>query len=201
MLLGLWAAAIVTGFAMIHWGLETPLNVAPGVAHFTTYLYMSGTTFFTLGLGDVTPLGWPGRALVVIEAGLGFAFLAAVIAYLPAILYQAFSRREVSISLLNARAGSPPADGNKAVLITHDKTATAPTVMVYAAGVTERARGAAGKRLRKIASSVSMASTMRSVRSTTAVSLSAGSARSWAWTGRSAGIGSGCARFLNAGAK
>jgi len=111
MLLGAWATAIVVGFAMMHWGLESPLNVAPGIAPFSTYLYMSGTTFFTLGLGDVTPMGAPGRALVVFEAGMGFGFLAAVISYLPAILYQAFSRREVSISLLDARAGSPPTAG------------------------------------------------------------------------------------------
>jgi Ion channel len=108
MLLGVWAIAIVASFAMMHWGLQTPLNVKPGIAPFSTYLYMSGTTFFTLGLGDITPLGAPGRALVVVEAGMGFGFLAAIISYLPAILYQAFSRREVSISLLDARAGSPP---------------------------------------------------------------------------------------------
>ncbi len=111
MLLGAWATAIVVGFAMMHWGLESPLNVAPGSAPFSTYLYMSGTTFFTLGLGDVTPMGAPGRALVVFEAGMGFGFLAALISYLPAILYQAFSGREVSISLLDARAGSPPTAG------------------------------------------------------------------------------------------
>jgi Ion channel len=111
MLVAVWATAIVAGFAMMHWGLETPLNVAPGVAPFSTYLYMSGTTFFTLGLGDVTPLGAPGQALVVVEAGVGFGFLAAIISYLPAILYQAFSTREVSISLLDARAGSPPTAG------------------------------------------------------------------------------------------
>jgi Ion channel len=111
MLLGAWATAIVVGFAMMHWGLESPLNVAPGIAPFSTYLYMSGTTFFTLGLGDVTPMRAPGRALIVFEAGMGFGFLAAVISYLPAILYQAFSGREVSISLLDARAGSPPTAG------------------------------------------------------------------------------------------
>jgi hypothetical protein len=45
-------------------------------------------------------MGAPGRALTVVEAGMGFGFLAAIISYLPAILYQAFSSREVSISLL-----------------------------------------------------------------------------------------------------
>ena len=111
MLLGVWAIAIVASFAMMHWGLQTPLNVKPGIAPFSTYIYMSGTTFFTLGLGDVTPIGAPGRALVVVQAGMGFGFLAAIISYLPAILYQAFSRREVSISLLDPRAGSPPTAG------------------------------------------------------------------------------------------
>jgi hypothetical protein len=68
---------------------------------------MSGTTFFTLGLGDVIPIGGMARLVTVIEAGCGFGVLALVIGYLP-VLYQAFSRREVAISLLDARAGSPP---------------------------------------------------------------------------------------------
>src|SRR5205823_4688769 len=70
-------------------------------------VYMSGTTFFTLGLGDVVPRTALAKTLTVIEAGTGFAFLAAVIGYFP-VIYQAFSRREVAISLLDARAGSPP---------------------------------------------------------------------------------------------
>jgi hypothetical protein len=43
----------------------------------------------------------------VLEAGMGFGVLAIVIGYLP-VLYQAFSRREANISLLDARAGTPP---------------------------------------------------------------------------------------------
>jgi len=43
----------------------------------------------------------------VIEASIGFGMLALVIGYLP-VLYQAFSRREVNISMLDARAGTPP---------------------------------------------------------------------------------------------
>jgi ion channel len=68
---------------------------------------MSGTTFFTLGLGDVVPHTPAGRLITVIEGGMGFGFLAIVISYLP-VLYGAFSQREVNISLLDARAGSPP---------------------------------------------------------------------------------------------
>jgi len=74
---------------------------------FLTYLYLSGTTFFTLGLGDVTPLSGVGRLLVVSEVALGFIFLALVISYVP-VLYQAFSRRKLRISLLDALSGTPP---------------------------------------------------------------------------------------------
>ena len=52
----------------------------------------------------LTPLA---RLLTVAEAGTGLGFLAIVIGYLPG-LNQSFSKREVNISLLDARAGSPP---------------------------------------------------------------------------------------------
>src|SRR6266478_1980708 len=106
LLLTAWVTGLVAGFAMMQWGLQDRLNIVERAAPFSTYLYLSGTTFFTLGLGDVLPLGPKGRELVVLEAGLGFAFLGGVVTYLPTI-YQAFSRREVGISLLDARAGSP----------------------------------------------------------------------------------------------
>jgi hypothetical protein len=77
---------------------------------FMTDIYLSGTTFFTLGLGDVVPRSALARALVVTEAGFGFGFLAAVIGYLP-FIYGSFSKREVDISLLDSRAGTPPTAG------------------------------------------------------------------------------------------
>src|SRR5437764_2826088 len=105
-LFGFWAVLFVFGFALLLWGLALPLNAPDKVISFTTYLYLSGTTFFTLGLGDITPLPGVARLLVVSEVALGFIFLALVISYVP-VLYQAFSRRELRISLLDARAGSP----------------------------------------------------------------------------------------------
>ena len=106
MLLGLWVLGVVIGFALIQYGLDTPL--APvGSAAFGTHLYLSATSFVTLGLGDYTPTSGAGHAIVAIEAAAGFAFLALTISYLP-VLYQAFSRREVRISMLDQWAGSPP---------------------------------------------------------------------------------------------
>jgi hypothetical protein len=106
-LLTVWAAALLTAFAMVHWAIGSRLIPASGPAGFFSDLYYSGSTFFTLGLGDITPVGPAARALTVIEASMGIGLLALVIGYLP-VLYQAFSRREVNISLLDARAGTPP---------------------------------------------------------------------------------------------
>jgi voltage-gated potassium channel Kch len=106
-LIAVWMAVLITGFGLVQMGLGTPLQTADEPRGFGTYLYLSGTTFFTLGYGDVVPLSASGRVLAVAEAGLGFGFLAVVIGYLP-VLYGAFSKREHAISLLDARAGSPP---------------------------------------------------------------------------------------------
>jgi hypothetical protein len=102
-----WFAGLIFGFALLHWSLGTVAHAPDEDAGFGKYLYLSGETFFTLGMGDVTANGALGRLLIVVEAGVGFGFLAVVIGYLP-VLYQAFSRREATISLLDARAGSPP---------------------------------------------------------------------------------------------
>jgi len=104
-LLGFWAAGVIFGYAIISWSLSEKLKTTE-IVDFWTYVYLSGTNFFTLGYGDITPLEPLGRAFSVVEAGTGFAMLAIVIGYLP-VLYQAFSRREVNISLLDQRAGSP----------------------------------------------------------------------------------------------
>src|SRR5690349_12824842 len=104
-LLGFWAVGVIFGYAIISWSLAEQLKTTETVT-FWTYAYVSGTNFFTLGYGDITPLEPLGRALAVVKAGTGFAMLAIVISYLP-VLYQAFARREVNISLLDQRAGSP----------------------------------------------------------------------------------------------
>ena len=106
-LIAIWAFGLILGFAVLDWSLEMSVRVPQEEPTFWTYLYMSGTTFFTLGYGDITPATTLGRALAVAEAGLGFGFLAVIVSYLP-VISQIFSRREVLIALLDARAGSPP---------------------------------------------------------------------------------------------
>ena len=107
LLLLVWAVALVLAFALLQWAAGARLQTPEGHTDFGAFLYLSGVTFFTLGYGDVFPLDPLGRVLAAVEAGTGFGFLAIVIGYLP-VLYQSFSRREVSISMLDARAGTPP---------------------------------------------------------------------------------------------
>ena len=112
LLLGLWALLLVSGFGLIYFALGTPFSDAmnghrSSLTNLHTDLYVSGTTLFTLGLGDVMPQNLLVRALTVVEAGTGLGFVALVIGYVP-VLYQAFSHREVSVAMLDGRAGSPP---------------------------------------------------------------------------------------------
>lgn len=104
-LLFCWMGGLVIGFALL--GLVTNSGADALGRSFGLQLYMSGETFFTLGFGDFTPTTTAGRFLAVLEAGLGFGFLGTVVGYLPT-MYSAFAQREIEISLMDARAGSPP---------------------------------------------------------------------------------------------
>jgi hypothetical protein len=113
LLLLLWALLLICGFALFYFSMRSPfgdlmmLHTGSAWAQFGTDLYVSGTTLFTLGLGDVVPHTRFARAVIIFESGVGLGFVALVIGYLP-VLYQAFSRREVNVALLDSRAGSPP---------------------------------------------------------------------------------------------
>jgi hypothetical protein len=113
LLLLLWALLLIFGFGMFYFSMSSPFgdammtHTASAWNQLGTDLYVSGTTLFTLGLGDVVPHSRLARALIIFESGVGLGFVALVIGYLP-VLYQAFSHREVSVALLDARAGSPP---------------------------------------------------------------------------------------------
>ncbi len=102
LLLSIWALGFIFSFALVQWALQGSQG-----GTFLATLYFSGATFFTVGYGDVLPLGHLSKGLAVLEAGSGLAFIAVTIGYLP-VLYQLFSRREARIIQLDARAGSPP---------------------------------------------------------------------------------------------
>ncbi len=112
LLLVVWALMLLVGFGLVYFALGTPFADTMNQhgnfwADMRTCLYVSGTTLFTLGLGDVTPIHHLARAILIFESGTGLGFVALVIGYVP-VIYTAFSNREVSVAMLDGRAGSPP---------------------------------------------------------------------------------------------
>lgn len=107
LLLVFWAIGLIFGFALMQFGVGEHVRLGNEPITFGILLYHSGETFFTLGYGDITPVSPAARTLAVMEAGMGFAFLGVVVGYLP-VIYSSFSARELEISLLDSRAGSPP---------------------------------------------------------------------------------------------
>ncbi len=105
----LWVAALMLGYACLQWAAGSHLMDGHAV-NFGNDLYFSAATMTTDGPASLAPQSTFARAIQVIDAGSGLAVLAIVIGYLPS-LYQAFSRREATVSQLDARAGSPPSAG------------------------------------------------------------------------------------------
>jgi hypothetical protein len=109
-----WALMLTAAYGLIYFGMHMPFNdpmhPATALARLRSCLYTSGTTIFTLGLGDVQPTTQIARMFIVLEAGTGLGFVALVIGYVP-VLYGAFSQREIPVAMLDARAGSPPTAG------------------------------------------------------------------------------------------
>ena len=95
--LAAWLTLVLAGFTLIFWGTE--------YAGWRAAFELSGSSLFTLGFAHSQHLGV--LALDFMEAAIGLFLLALLITYLPSI-YSAYSRREVGITALEVRAGSPP---------------------------------------------------------------------------------------------
>ena len=66
---------------------------------------ISGSSLFTLGYAVVDDA--VTTSLIFTEAAIGLFLVALLIAYLPT-MYAAFSKREIAVTMLEVRAGSPP---------------------------------------------------------------------------------------------
>jgi Ion channel len=109
MMLVLWGFSIIMAFALMYQGLGVrAINVADDQqVDFLDVLYMSGSTFLTLGLGDVVATTNLGRFFVILEAGSGLTFLTLIVTYMPT-LDGSFTHREVGSLRIQSRAGRPP---------------------------------------------------------------------------------------------
>jgi hypothetical protein len=106
--LAMWTLGLVVGFACLQWATGSHLGPGGSVS-FGDDLFFSAGGFLSAST-DLFPVGGGARAIFLLEAACGFAVLFIAIGYLPA-LFQAFSRREIAVSQLDPRAGSPPTAG------------------------------------------------------------------------------------------
>src|SRR6184192_2117104 len=94
-----WTIGLIIGFALLEWAA-----VGRGFAH--GLLFSSGLFLSAEGASGSTIV----HVIALVEAAIAIGVLFIVIGYLPAV-YGAFSRREIAVSQLATRAGSPPAAG------------------------------------------------------------------------------------------
>src|SRR5262249_16634383 len=104
-LVGAWVAGLVAGYGLLLDALRAQLRPAP--ENLGASLYFAGTSFLTLGFGDVVAVGGYARVVAMIAAANGLGLFALVITLLFT-LYGSFQRREVAVVVLEAGAGAPP---------------------------------------------------------------------------------------------
>src|SRR5437660_2121047 len=104
-LLLVWGMALIFGYGLLFLALESELH--PQLHDLRTALYFAGTSLLTLGFGDIVATGGITRALALCAGASGLAIASGVISMFFS-LYSSLGHREVLVTMLHNRAGSPP---------------------------------------------------------------------------------------------
>ena len=105
MLLLAWGMALIFGYGLLFLALQSELH--PRLNDLGGALYFAGTSLLTLGFGDIIATGGIARALALCAGASGLAIVSGVISMFFA-LYSSLGHREVLVTMLRNRAGSPP---------------------------------------------------------------------------------------------
>jgi len=103
-LLASWVGLLILGYGLMLFALRGQIH---NEHSFGDALYFAGVSLLTIGFGDIFPLSTFAR-IVVLSAGASGMVVTALVISLSFTLYGGFSRREVLVLTLDARAGSPP---------------------------------------------------------------------------------------------
>jgi hypothetical protein len=105
LLLFTWLLGLVVAFGLILYALRGDLSPPP--PDLATALYFAASSVLTLGYGDIVANEGFARIVVVASAAVGLGVVALVVTFLFS-LFGSYQRREASVVLLQAKAGSPP---------------------------------------------------------------------------------------------
>ena len=105
LLLVSWLTGLILGYGLVFFALRDELQPAPH--DLGTALYFAATSILTLGFGDIVAIGAPARIVVVAAAASGLGVVALVVTFLFS-LFGFYQRREISVVMLEAKAGVPP---------------------------------------------------------------------------------------------
>ncbi len=100
-----WVALLVIGYGVVLWALRTQIKPVP--VSFWEATYFAGSSFFTIGFGDLTGRDGMTRLISLLAGASGLGVVSVTTAYLFAI-FGTFQARETFVSVLGARSGSPP---------------------------------------------------------------------------------------------
>lgn len=92
-----WLVCVLAGYMAMFWATT-------GQPLYALYK-ISGSSLFTLGYAVADD--FVTTSLIFTESAIGLFLVALLIAYLPT-MYAAFSKREIAVTMLEVRAGSPP---------------------------------------------------------------------------------------------
>jgi hypothetical protein len=100
-----WAGLLIFGYGLILFALRDQIRPAP--TDLGEACYLSGVSLFSIGYGDMVPVGVGARIAAVASSASGLAVVALVISLLFS-LHSSFQRRETLVVRLEPRAGAPP---------------------------------------------------------------------------------------------
>ena len=104
-LLGLWVVLLVFGYGLLLFALRAQLSPQP--MSFWSAIYFAGTSFLTIGFGDIVGRGGLARLISLIAGASGLGVVAVVTSYLFSLI-GSFQGREAFVVSIGARAGVPP---------------------------------------------------------------------------------------------
>ncbi len=104
-LLLVWGIALIFGYGLLFLAFQSELQ--PRLHDLRTAQYFAGTSLFTIGFGDIVATGGITRVLALFAGASGIALASSVISMFFS-LYSSLGHREVLVTMLHNRAGSPP---------------------------------------------------------------------------------------------